>query len=69
MHGAFYLIRSELLRIRESFDVYIGNVKRAPRWWIEHNLEGAYRLINQPFKIKRFIKALPFWWNLYLNRY
>lgn len=52
-----------------SFDVYTGYVKRAPKWWIEHNLEGAYRLIKQPFKIKRFIKALPFWWNLYLNKY
>lgn len=52
-----------------SFDIYTGRVKRAPKWWIEHNLEGAYRLIIQPFKIKRFIRALPFWWNLYLNKY
>lgn len=52
-----------------SFDVYTGYVKRAPEWWIEHNLEGAYRLIKQPSKIKRAIKALTFWWNLYLNKY
>ena len=52
-----------------SFDVYTGHVKRAPQWWIDHNLEGAYRLFKQPYKIKRYIKALPFWINLYLNKY
>lgn len=52
-----------------SFDVYTGHVKRAPKWWINHNLEGAYRLIKQPYKLKRFVRALPFWFNLYFNRY
>lgn len=36
-----------------SFDVYTGLVKRAPRWWIDHNLEFLYRLIHQPSRIKR----------------
>ena len=22
-----------------SFDVYTGNVKRAPKWWVDNNLE------------------------------
>lgn len=52
-----------------SFDVYTGRVRRAPQWWIDHNLEGAYRLLKQPYKIKRFIRALPFWFNLYFNKY
>lgn len=52
-----------------SFDVYTGVVKRAPQWWINHNLEGAYRLLRQPYKIKRFIRALPFWFNLCFNKY
>ena len=34
-----------------SFDVYTGNVKRAPEWWIKHNLEFAYRLLKQPSRI------------------
>lgn len=38
-----------------SFDVYTGNVKRAPEWWIKHNLEFAYRLLKQPSRIKRQI--------------
>ena len=29
-----------------SFDVYTGHVQRAPKWWVEHNLEFAYRLIK-----------------------
>lgn len=48
-----------------SFDVYTGNVKRAPKWWIDHNLEAAYRLLKQPKRIKRNIKYVTFiWWLL-----
>lgn len=36
-----------------SFDVYVGNVKRAPKWWVDNNLEWAYRLVKQPARIKR----------------
>lgn len=38
-----------------SFDVYTGRVKRAPKWWVDHNIEFAYRLIKQPSRIKRQI--------------
>lgn len=43
-----------------SFDVYTGNVKRAPEWWIKHNLEFAYRLLKQPSRIKRQIHLIKF---------
>ena len=43
-----------------SFDVFTGNVERAPKWWIDHNLEFAYRLIKQPSRIKRQIHLLKF---------
>lgn len=43
-----------------SFDVYTGNVKRAPKWWVEHSLEWAYRLVKQPSRIKRQIHLLRF---------
>lgn len=52
-----------------SFDVYTGNVKRAPKWWVRNNLEWTYRLINQPSRIKRQIHLLRFFINLHLNRY
>lgn len=46
-----------------SFDVYTGHVARAPQWWIDHNLEFAYRLIRQPSRIKRQIQLLKYaWW-------
>ena len=43
-----------------SFDVYTGRVKRAPKWWVDHNLEFAYRLIKEPSRIKRQIHLVRF---------
>ncbi|WP_303006242.1 WecB/TagA/CpsF family glycosyltransferase [Bacteroides congonensis] len=43
-----------------SFDVYTGNVRRAPKWWVNHNLEFAYRLVKQPSRIKRQIHLVRF---------
>lgn len=39
-----------------SFDVYTGNSKRAPKWWLDHNLEFAYRFLTNP---KRFKRQIP----------
>lgn len=36
-----------------SFDVFTGNVKRAPKWWVDHKIEFAYRLFKEPSRIKR----------------
>lgn len=47
-----------------SFDVYTGAVKRAPEWWVNHNLEWAYRLVRQPARIKRQIYLVKFVWML-----
>jgi UDP-N-acetyl-D-mannosaminouronate:lipid I N-acetyl-D-mannosaminouronosyltransferase len=43
-----------------SFDVYTGRVKRAPKWWLKHNLEFAYRLLQEPKRIKRQIHLVSF---------
>lgn len=43
-----------------SFDVYTGHVKRAPQWWVRHNLEFLYRLIREPKRIKRQIHLFRF---------
>jgi len=51
-----------------SFDVYVGNVERAPEWWVKNNLEWAYRLIKQPSRIKRQIHLVRFFWLLVINR-
>lgn len=41
-----------------SFDVWAGEVKRAPQIWINLNLEWLYRLIKQPTRFKRIL-VLP----------
>lgn len=51
-----------------SFDVYTDYVKRAPQWWVQHNLEFAYRLIKQPSRIKRQIHLVRFWLLVKLGR-
>lgn len=54
-----------------SFDVYTGKVKRAPQWWVRHNLEGLYRPLASftwP-KMRRLFKGIPFWWNLLTDKY
>lgn len=43
-----------------SFDVYTGHVQRAPKWWVKHNLEFAYRLLKQPSRIKRQLCLFKF---------
>lgn len=52
-----------------SFDVYTGNVKRAPKWWVDHNLEFAYRLIKEPKRIARQIHLLKFAWWLLVKKF
>lgn len=43
-----------------GFDVYTGYVERAPKWWVDHNLEFAYRLVKQPSRIKRQVFLVNF---------
>lgn len=52
-----------------SFDVFTGNVKRAPKWWIDHNMEFAYRLIKQPRRITRNAKFVKYAWWLLWHRF
>jgi UDP-N-acetyl-D-mannosaminouronate:lipid I N-acetyl-D-mannosaminouronosyltransferase len=51
-----------------SFDVYTDKIQRAPQWWIEHNLEWAYRLVKQPSRITRQICYIEFMIRLFLNK-
>lgn len=52
-----------------SFDVYTGHVNRAPKWWVDHNLEFAYRLIKEPSRIKRQIHLVKFFWWLLIGKF
>lgn len=52
-----------------SFDVFTGNVKRAPSWWVKNNLEWFYRLVQQPSRIKRQIHLVKFLVLLQFNKF
>lgn len=43
-----------------SFDVYTEHVERAPKWWVDHNVEFLYRLIREPKRIKRQIHLVKY---------
>ena len=47
-----------------SFDVFAGNVKRAPKWMLSLGLEWLYRVMKEPWRIKR-LGAIPrFLWRV-----
>lgn len=39
-----------------SLDVFAGTVKRAPKFWRDHNLEWFYRLCGDPRRLGRMMK-------------
>ncbi|OFI05799.1 putative N-acetylmannosaminyltransferase [Clostridium acetireducens DSM 10703] len=41
-----------------SFDVFAGKVKRAPKWMINLGIEWLYRVIKEPYRIKR-LSSIP----------
>ena len=46
-----------------TYDVFTGNVKRAPPLWCKLNLEWAYRLLSQPSRIGRQLGLARYvWW-------
>lgn len=46
-----------------TYDVFTGNVKRAPELWCKLNLEWAYRLVSQPSRIGRQLRLVKYlWW-------
>ncbi|WP_300381821.1 WecB/TagA/CpsF family glycosyltransferase [Clostridium sp.] len=42
-----------LMGVGGSFDIIADKMKRAPRWMIKLGLEWLYRVIKEPFRIKR----------------
>lgn len=41
-------------------DILAGKLKRAPKWYINNNLEWFFRLIKQPKRIKQHIRLIKF---------
>jgi N-acetylglucosaminyldiphosphoundecaprenol N-acetyl-beta-D-mannosaminyltransferase len=53
------LAKSVLIGVGGSFDVWAGVVKRAPALFQRLNIEWLYRLIKEPWRIKRMGVSLP----------
>ena len=51
-----------------SFDVFAGNVSRAPRWMISLGLEWLYRVIKEPWRIKRLTSIPKFLVKVIINK-
>lgn len=51
-----------------SFDILAGNLKRAPKWMRSIGLEWLYRVIKEPFRIKRLFVIPKFLWLVIKNR-
>ena len=47
-----------------SFDVFSGNIKRAPKWMIKCGLEWLYRVVKEPWRIKRLGAIPKFLWRV-----
>ena len=51
-----------------SLDILAGKVKRAPDKWIKYNLEWLYRILQQPFRVKRIFKVFEFMLRIVFRR-
>lgn len=41
-----------------SFDIFSGNLRRAPRWMINFGIEWLYRVAKEPWRLKR-LSSIP----------
>lgn len=49
-------ISAVMLGLGGSLDIFAGKAKRAPQFFIDHNLEWFYRLVREPSRIGRMMK-------------
>ena len=42
-----------------TFDYVIQTQKRSPDFYINHNLEWLYKLVTQPWRLRRIVRAFP----------
>ncbi|MCP5382488.1 MAG: WecB/TagA/CpsF family glycosyltransferase [Kordiimonadaceae bacterium] len=51
-----------------TYDVFVGNVSRAPEWAQKYNLEWFYRVLKQPSRVIRQTVLLEYFALLMLNK-
>lgn len=48
-------VKGLMVGVGAAFDYFAGNIKRAPKWMQDHNLEWLYRLLQDPKRLfKRY---------------
>lgn len=58
-----------LIGVGGSFDFLAGRIQRAPHWFQQIGLEWLWRLIQQPWRIRRILTAVVvFPWLVFLDR-
>ncbi len=58
-------LKGVMIGVGAGFDYLSGNIKRAPMWMQNHNLEWLYRLLQEPKRLfKRYLETnTKFIWN------
>lgn len=58
-------IKGFMIGVGAAFDYFAGNIKRAPKWMQNSNLEWLYRLLQDPRRLfSRYLKTnIVFIWN------
>lgn len=62
------IIQGFMMSVGAGFDYYAENIKRAPIWMQNHDLEWLYRIFQEPKRmIKRYFNIIPkFIWYAYI---
>lgn len=61
-------VKAIFMGVGGTYDVYTGNVKRAPYIWQKMGGEWLYRLLSQPTRWRRQVNLLRFIWMYLRNR-
>ena len=62
------IINGFMMSVGAGFDYYAENIKRAPKWMQDHDLEWLYRVFQEPKRMaKRYFNIIPrFLWHAYI---
>jgi UDP-N-acetyl-D-mannosaminouronate:lipid I N-acetyl-D-mannosaminouronosyltransferase len=61
-------VKAFFMGVGGTYDVFTGNVKRAPKIFCDLGLEWFYRLISQPSRIVRQRNLIKFFWLALTNK-
>lgn len=54
------ILEGLLISVGAGFDYFVGNIRRAPKWMQDHDLEWLYRIYQEPKRLyKRYFYNIP----------